>query len=46
MPFNRGDVVLVLFPTMESEIDRVIGRCIDMHVVDSALRHTLGLDRA
>jgi len=35
-----------LATVMDSEIDRVIGRCNDMHVIDGALRHTLGLDNA
>ena len=32
-----------LATVLETEIDRIIGRCQDMQAVDDALRHTLGL---
>ena len=32
-----------LSTVLETEIDRIIGRCNDMQAVDDALRHTLGL---
>jgi mRNA interferase MazF len=32
-----------LVTVLDSEIDRGIGKCHDMHAVDVALRHTLGL---
>ena len=35
-----------LATVMDPEIDRVIGRCIDMGAIDGALRHTLGLENA
>jgi hypothetical protein len=32
-----------LATVLENEIDRTIGQCPDMQLVDNALRHTLGL---
>jgi len=33
-----------LATVLDTEIDRVIGRCPDMQAIDASLRHTLQLD--
>jgi hypothetical protein len=41
---RRGDVVLVLFPNSDSEIDSVLGNFPGMPTVDAALGYTVGLN--